>query len=372
MIANGAHPDLHLLQPRSRRQQRGERGEEKVDEVRDADRGPAPTRRRRRRVLLVDAADELNRNAANALLKLLEEPPAALLLLLVMPGPGATAARRSARAVPGSGCRRCRGRCVEAGARARRTPGSPSRPAAVLAAAGRRQSAGRCVLEARLARQLCRPARERWRRRSTARRPARGGPASQRFGPEPGHRRAADLLAGSCAAPRSRPPARHSPLSWSRARPARSPVLAATQGLDRLIGLVGQAARARRPRRGAQSRPAAGLLPGSSGHRRSGPGPAPADALILSWRRWMAAPTPSTSRRRSTTSTTRRISATPTRRWPATCWPASCGSTASDVVPHRHRRARPEGREGGRATRHRPAGLHRPGLAALPRPRRAR
>ena len=38
--------------------------------------------------------------------------------------------------------------------------------------------------------------------------------------------------------------------------------------------------------------------------------------------------------------------------------------------PHRHRRARPEGREGGGRRRPRPAGLHRPGLAALPRPRR--
>ena len=39
-------------------------------------------------------------------------------------------------------------------------------------------------------------------------------------------------------------------------------------------------------------------------------------------------------------------------------------------LPHRHRRARPEGREGGGRRRPRPAGLHRPGLAALPRPGR--
>ena len=38
------------------------------------------------------------------------------------------------------------------------------------------------------------------------------------------------------------------------------------------------------------------------------------------------------------------------------------------ALPHRHRRARPEGREGGERRRPRPADLHRSGLAALPRP----
>ena len=53
---------------------------------------------------------------------------------------------------------------------------------------------------------------------------------------------------------------------------------------------------------------------------------------------------PSTSRRRSTTSTTPRTSGTPTRRSPATCstrWHRQRGERR--LVPHRHRRARPEG-----------------------------
>ena len=55
-------------------------------------------------------------------------------------------------------------------------------------------------------------------------------------------------------------------------------------------------------------------------------------------------PRPSTSRRRSTTSTTPRTSGTPTRRSPATCstrWHRQRGERR--LVPDRHRRARPEG-----------------------------
>ncbi len=102
-IASGAHPDFHLLQPRSRGSRRGQRGEEKVDVVRERIAALHRTSAGGggRRVLLVDETDAtLNMFGFNALLKLLEEPPPGLLFLLVSARPGAmpaTIASRCAR-----------------------------------------------------------------------------------------------------------------------------------------------------------------------------------------------------------------------------------------------------------------------------------
>lgn len=81
MIADDAHPDLHVLTPAEGR--RGRRGEIKVEEVRDRIEQLHRTAAFNGfRVLLVDSADDLNRNAANALLKLLEEPPRRLIVIM--------------------------------------------------------------------------------------------------------------------------------------------------------------------------------------------------------------------------------------------------------------------------------------------------
>jgi DNA polymerase-3 subunit delta' len=88
-VADGSHPDLHVIEvPRDRRSGRL-KGEIGVDAVRDATaRLHSTAALGGRRVLIVDGAELLNRNAANALLKPLEEPPAGVVMLLVGHDPG--------------------------------------------------------------------------------------------------------------------------------------------------------------------------------------------------------------------------------------------------------------------------------------------
>lgn len=83
MVAGGAHPDLHLIEPT--RDGRGRmRSEIPVDAVRSvAGRLHSTPALGGYRVAIVDAAEQLNRNAANALLKPLEEPPRETVLLLI-------------------------------------------------------------------------------------------------------------------------------------------------------------------------------------------------------------------------------------------------------------------------------------------------
>ena len=92
-VAQGAHPDLRVLEverdPRTGRM----RSETTVDAVRAATASLQMTASAGGyRVAVVDGAETLNRNAANALLKTLEEPPARSVLLLVSHRPGALAA----------------------------------------------------------------------------------------------------------------------------------------------------------------------------------------------------------------------------------------------------------------------------------------
>lgn len=101
IVAQQAHPDLHVLtrpvDPRTGRL----KAEIPVDAVREVTEAMYRTAARPgARALLVDAADDLNRNAANALLKLLEEPPSGAVFLLVCQRPGRlprTIASRCAR-----------------------------------------------------------------------------------------------------------------------------------------------------------------------------------------------------------------------------------------------------------------------------------
>jgi len=88
--AQGAHPDLRVLEverdPRTGRM----RSEITVDTVRAATASLHMTAAAGGyRVAVIDGAEGLNRNAANALLKTLEEPPPQSVLLLVSHRPGA-------------------------------------------------------------------------------------------------------------------------------------------------------------------------------------------------------------------------------------------------------------------------------------------
>ena len=86
MVANRAHPDLLILEPRE-----GKNGpiERKVEDVRDALEGLYRTSAAGRRICLIDDADTtLNRHGENTLLKVLEEPPLGLVFLLVAQRPG--------------------------------------------------------------------------------------------------------------------------------------------------------------------------------------------------------------------------------------------------------------------------------------------
>ena len=95
----------------------------------------------------------------------------------------------------------------------------------------------------------------------------------------------------------------------------------------------------------------------------AGAGSRPVPAHIWGVERACTPPGRTSSRRRSTTSTIRRISATPIPPWRPTRWRASCGSTGARHVPHRHRRARPEGRQSARAAGVDPQEFCRPRLS---------
>ena len=83
MVASGAHPDLHVIEPL--RDTRGRlKSEIPVDAVRQVSASLHSTPAMGgHRVVVIDAAEQLNRNAANALLKPLEEPPRETVLLLI-------------------------------------------------------------------------------------------------------------------------------------------------------------------------------------------------------------------------------------------------------------------------------------------------
>jgi DNA polymerase-3 subunit delta' len=89
LVANGAHPDMFVLERRPSPTTGRLRGEIVVEDVRAMSSFLAHTPAIGKwRVVVVDCADDLNRNAANALLKRLEEPPRHALILLVCHAPG--------------------------------------------------------------------------------------------------------------------------------------------------------------------------------------------------------------------------------------------------------------------------------------------
>lgn len=84
MIANGAHPDLRVLERTVNRRTGKLNKEILVEQVRDTDAAlHATAARGGHKVLIIDWADELNASSANALLKLVEEPPPGVVLLFV-------------------------------------------------------------------------------------------------------------------------------------------------------------------------------------------------------------------------------------------------------------------------------------------------
>ncbi len=189
-ILSGAHPDFHLLQPRSRGSRRGQRGEEKVAVVRELIEALLMTSLSGggRRVLLVDDVDlTLNREGYNALLKLLEEPPPGLLFLLVDGAIGRLAGdHRLALRPPAAGA--ARGRAGRAGAGARGTGARRAGPPPSRRRCGRKRRPGALPPRERLARQLWRSGPDaRWGIR-LGRRPDRGRGASPALRPEPGDR----------------------------------------------------------------------------------------------------------------------------------------------------------------------------------------
>ena len=81
-LANGRHPDLHLLEP--------DGAFIKIDQVRELQKElsyrpfEAP-----KKACIIDGADKLNLSSGNALLKTLEEPPGEALMILIAPEPSA-------------------------------------------------------------------------------------------------------------------------------------------------------------------------------------------------------------------------------------------------------------------------------------------
>ena len=89
LVANGAHPDLYVLERGYDDKNKRLRREIVVDDVRAMGHFLRRTSTAGGwRVVVIDSADEMNRNAANAVLKLLEEPPKRTLMLLVSHAPG--------------------------------------------------------------------------------------------------------------------------------------------------------------------------------------------------------------------------------------------------------------------------------------------
>ncbi|HYZ26739.1 MAG TPA: DNA polymerase III subunit delta' [Geminicoccaceae bacterium] len=92
-VAQGAHPDLCVIEAERDARSGRMRSEITVDAVRAATASLQMTAAAGGyRVAVIDGAETLNRNAANALLKTLEEPPARAVLILVSHRPGAVAA----------------------------------------------------------------------------------------------------------------------------------------------------------------------------------------------------------------------------------------------------------------------------------------
>jgi len=87
-IAQGAHPDLTVIEPERDPKTGRVKSEIPVALVRSATQAlHATPAMGGYRLVVIDGAERLNRNAANALLKSLEEPPPAAVLLLISPRP---------------------------------------------------------------------------------------------------------------------------------------------------------------------------------------------------------------------------------------------------------------------------------------------
>jgi DNA polymerase-3 subunit delta' len=96
--AQGAHPDLTVIEPERDPKSGRVKAEIPIGAVRAAGTALHATAAMGGwRVVLVDGAERLNRNAANALLKSLEEPPAAAVILLVSSRPAQVAATLRSR-----------------------------------------------------------------------------------------------------------------------------------------------------------------------------------------------------------------------------------------------------------------------------------
>jgi DNA polymerase III subunit delta' len=92
-VAQGAHPDLTVIEPERDPKTGRVKSEIPVGLVRAATQALHATAAMGGwRVVVIDGAERLNRNAANALLKSLEEPPPAAVLLLVSHRPAQLAA----------------------------------------------------------------------------------------------------------------------------------------------------------------------------------------------------------------------------------------------------------------------------------------
>ncbi len=92
-VAQGAHPDLTVIEPERDPKTGRVKSEIPVALVRAATQALHATAAMGGwRVVLIDGAERLNRNAANALLKSLEEPPPAAVLLLISHRPAQLAA----------------------------------------------------------------------------------------------------------------------------------------------------------------------------------------------------------------------------------------------------------------------------------------
>jgi DNA polymerase III subunit delta' len=91
-VAQGAHPDLTVIEPERDSRTGRVKSEIPVASVRAATQALHATAAMGGwRVVVIDGAERLNRNAANALLKSLEEPPPAAVLLLISHRPAQVA-----------------------------------------------------------------------------------------------------------------------------------------------------------------------------------------------------------------------------------------------------------------------------------------
>jgi DNA polymerase-3 subunit delta' len=97
-VAQGAHPDLTVIEPERDPKTGRLKAEIPVAAVRAASAALHSTAAMGGwRVVLIDGAERLNRNAANALLKSLEEPPAEAAIILLSPRPAQVVATLRSR-----------------------------------------------------------------------------------------------------------------------------------------------------------------------------------------------------------------------------------------------------------------------------------